>query len=166
MPFESIELNIRRNRIPYFSLKDKQQEKRKIKDKLKQFNKFLNSMQLNFRKIEIDPYDGNDDFEMKINRLKISQNLSAKVICQNLKDTGLISHRLYKQIREAFEPIAKLPSLATCIKYKRKVDDIWPIAQNELGSYIVDPKAKITYICEKYIKKLKRYTFYFGEMEL
>lgn len=157
MPFESIELNLRRNRIPYFSLRDKQQEKRKIKNKLKQFNKLLNSMHLNFRKIEIDLYDGADDFELKINRNKIPQNKSAKIICQNLKDTGLISHRLYKQIREALEPIAKLPSLSTCIKYKKKVDNIWPIAQNEFGSYIIDPKAKITYVCEKYIKNLKRY---------
>ena len=96
MPFESIELNLRRNRIPYFSLRDKQQEKRKIKNKLKQFNKLLNSMHLNFRKIEIDPFDGADDFELKINR-------------------------------------------------------------NEFGSYIIDPKAKITYVCDKYIKNLKRY---------
>ena len=93
MPFESLELNLRRNRIPYFSLRDKQQEKRKIKNKLKQFNKLLNSMHLNFRKIEIDPFDGADDFELKINRNKIPQNKSAKIICQNLKDTGLISHR-------------------------------------------------------------------------
>ena len=31
---------------------------------------------------------------------------------------------------------------------------MWPVATNEYGSYIIDPKAKIAFVCTKYLEKL------------
>jgi hypothetical protein len=48
---------------------------------------------------------------------------------------------VYKLIREELEPIARLPALRTCLTYKKKVDLVWPIAQIEYGSYVIDSKS-------------------------
>ncbi len=53
MPYDSIELNLRVSRIPYFDLKNKKYEKQKIKKKLYQFNKYLKTFGLSFKKIQI-----------------------------------------------------------------------------------------------------------------
>ena len=50
---DSIELNLRRGKVPYFNLRNKLEQKIKIKKKLDQFNTYLNTFGLCFSKIDI-----------------------------------------------------------------------------------------------------------------
>jgi hypothetical protein len=154
MPYDCIDLNLRLKRIPYFSLVDKQSEKKKIKKKLLQFNKYLQTMGLCFEKISVSPDNQNNDFKLEMKRTESIQTESTKTICQNIKDIGLISDRTYKKLRETLKPIVRLSSLQTCYTYKKKVDNIWPISENAFGSFVADPKSKIEFMCHKYLEKL------------
>ena len=51
MNHESIEISLRRGRVPYFNLNNKSTEKKRIKKKLIQFNNYLNTYGLSFNNI-------------------------------------------------------------------------------------------------------------------
>ena len=82
MPYDYIDLNLRRNRIPYFKLADKQKEKKKLRKKFTQFNSFLKTMGIKLDKIEIGPDDGTDNFKMLIHKNRVDQTESTKAIVQ------------------------------------------------------------------------------------
>ena len=154
MNYESIELTLRR-RIPYFDLKDKQNEKRKIKKKLIQFNKFLNSYNLGFESIEIKRMNPTQKFA-----LNISQDLPT---LQTAKEIALMSEKSYLKFRSIISPITKLPSLKKCNAFKKRINQIWPLKieetenpdpediynpsePNRMGASIAEPLEKIKFV--------------------
>jgi len=162
MNHETIELSLRR-RIPYFDLRDKQNEKRKIKKKLIQFNKFLNSYNLGFESIEIKRMNPTQKFA-----LNISKDLPT---LQTAKEIALMSEKSYLKFRSIISPITKLPSLKKCNAFKKRINQIWPLnieetenpdpediynpsESNRMGASIAEPLEKIKFVCSKYLKKL------------
>ena len=172
MNHETIELSLRR-RIPYFDLRDKQNEKRKRKKKLIQFNKFLNSYNLGFESIEIKRMNPTQKFA-----LNISQDLPTldkAAICQTAKEIALMSEKSYLKFRSIISPITKLPSLKKCNAFKKQINQIWPLnteetenpdpediynpsESNRMGASIAEPLEKIKFVCSKYLNKLTSQT--------
>ena len=158
MSYDSIELNFRRFRVPYFDLIDKSKEKRKIKKKLDQFNKYLNSYGLGFNKIEISKQTVNNYMlDIETNTTQETEQSKA-AICQTAKDVALMSDKSYIKFRNTLSPFSKLSSLEECNIYKKRVNKFWNISGNEMGSYIKDPASKIKFVCEKYLEKLSKLT--------
>ena len=168
---ETIELSLRR-RIPYFNLRDKQNEKIKIKKKLVQFNKFLNSYGLGFEKIEIKRMNPTNKFALDITE-DITVNKAA--ICQMARDVALMSEQSYIKFRKKISPIAKLVSLKKCNAFKKQINQIWPLnieesenpdaddiynpsESNRMGASIAEPLEKIKFVCSKYLEKLASQT--------
>ena len=170
MNHESIELNLRK-RTPYFSLRDQLNEKRKIKKKLIQFNKFLNSYGLRFKTIDICP-QLNQTNEFDLNITEDPTTVDKVAICQTARDVSLMSERAYLKFRETISPIAELPSLDKCNAFKKQINKIWPLSvdetdepdtekiynpsdSNKMGAFIGEPILKIKFVCQKYLEKLK-----------
>ena len=168
---ETIELSLRR-RIPYFNLRDKQNEKIKIKKKLVQFDKFLNSYGLGFEKIEIKRMKPINKFALDITE-DITVNEAA--ICQMARDVALMSEQSYIKFRKRISPIAKLVSLKKCNAFKKQINQIWPLnieesenpdaddiynpsESNRMGASIAEPLEKIKFVCSKYLEKLASQT--------
>ena len=152
MNHESIELNLRR-RIPYFHLLDQMKEKRKIKRKLAQFNRFLGSYGLNFKKIDICETEQNQIApEFEINIEQSFPVVDKAALCQTARDAGLISEKSYEKLRKTIKPFAKLSSIYKCREYKKKVNQIWPIQTNSKGSFISNPIEKIKFVCQRFIQ--------------
>jgi hypothetical protein len=173
MNYESIELTLRR-RIPYFDLKDKQNEKRKIKKKLMQFNNFLSSYGLGFESIEIKRMNPTKKFTLNISEGDLPSNDKA-AICQKAREISLMSEKSYLKFRKIISPIAKLPSLKKCNAFKKQINQIWPLnteetenpdpediynpsESNRMGASIAEPLEKIKFVCSKYLNKLTSQT--------
>ena len=160
MTHDSIELNLRASRIPYFDLINKKHEKLKIKKKFLQFNRYLQTFGLCLKTIQISENDQSNDFKFEIEK-KIEiidgpqTELELNAIFQNARDKACMSDRSYKTFRKAISPAAKIVSLARCISYKKKVDAFWPIEINEKGAFIAEPISKIKFVCAKYIERLE-----------
>ena len=168
MNHESIELNLRR-RTPYFNLRDQMNEKKKIKKKLLQFNKFLNSYGLEFKKIDIAQVNqAAGEFQLYIKQDVPTADAAA--ICQNARDVSLMSERSYVKFRQTISPIAHLPTLRKCNAYKKQMNQVWPLntdesdqvnpddiyspnESNKMGASIAEPLKKIKFVCEKYLAK-------------
>lgn len=150
MNHEYIQLNLRKNRVPYFNLYDKMKEKRKIKKKLDEFNNFLYTYGLSFSNVEITTIQDNYNLTIAKNRTIDKQ----AAICQTAKDLTLMSERSYNIFRKALLPNINLSSLLECNLYKQRVNKIWLIGDNDMGSYVKEPVEKIKFVCSKYLEKL------------
>jgi hypothetical protein len=160
MPHDSIELNLRNDRIPYFDLINKPRTKNKFRKKLIQFNNYFLTFGICFDKISCKSVqyrvttDEANDFEFSIQeKAKQEDIIDNSKICQNARDKACMSNKAYKIFRETIQPIAKLASLESCVLYKKKVDSFWSIKTNTRGSFIAEPGDKISYICSKYIEQ-------------
>ena len=168
---EIIKLSLRR-RIPYFNLRDKQNEKIKIKKKLMQFNNFLNSYGLGFETIDIKRMNPSKKFALNITE-DIAVNEAA--ICQTARDIALMSEKSYLNFRKTISPITKLPSLKKCNAFKKQINQIWPLnieerenpdaddiynpsESNRMGTSIAELLEKIRFICRKCVQKLASQT--------
>ena len=158
MNYEFLEFNLRRRRTNYFNLRDKMRQKRKIKDKLKQFNNFLNTYGLQFNNIEITSVN-NNEFD-----LTIEQDIPEKqkaAICQTARDNALMSERSYKDFRRTVRPLANLATLAQCNAYKKKFNQVWPTSsvsddmkKTYQGAFIEEPINKIQFVCQTFVERL------------
>lgn len=159
MPTDTIELPIRPSRIPYFDLINKKHERLKIKKKLMQFNRFLQTFGLCFKNIQITKDNQSNNFKLGIeNNTDIDdeheENSKLNAIFQNARDKACMSDRSYKTFRKSISPAAKIVSLERCNSYKTKIDNFWMIETNDKGSFIAEPLSKIKYVCSKYIDNL------------
>lgn len=157
MNHESIEISLRRGRVPYFNLHNKSTEKKRIKKKLIQFNNYLNTYGLSFNNIEISNQI-EDDFRLEIAEVpKMYQTIKEKsAICQTARDEALMSERSYNKFRKILSPFAKLTSLKRCNAYKKILNRFWLIDNNNMGSYIKEPISKIKFVCKKYLEKISK----------
>jgi len=103
-------------------------------------------MGLGFEKIDISPDDNSNNFKLNMHRHRVIQTKSAKEICQNLRDSGLISERVYKLIREELEPIARLPALRTCLTYKKKLILFGRLHKLNMAVSLLIRKAMVTMV--------------------
>ena len=161
MSYEFLDFNLKRKRINYFNLRDKFREKRKIKEKLRQFNNYLNTYGLKFSNIEITSKNENNDFDLSIEEIIPEKKKAA--ICQTARDKASMSERSYKEFRNTIKPIANLATLAECNAYKKKLNIVWPIRslsddlnENETyqGAFIDEPITKIKFVCQTFLEKL------------
>lgn len=67
-----------------------------------------------------------------------------------------MSERSYNTFRKALSPYINLISLKECNTHKERVNKIWSIRDNEMGSYVKEPIEKIKFVCTKYLEKLIR----------
>jgi hypothetical protein len=161
MSYEFMEFNLRRQRVNYFNLRDKMRQKRKIKDKLKQFNNFLNTYGLQFNNIEITSLNSNI-FELTIEQ-DIPETQKA-AICQTARDNACMSERAYKDFRKTVKPLANLATLAECNAYKKKLNEVWATSavsddenKSYIGTFIDDPVQKIKFVCRTYIERIRKH---------
>lgn len=155
MPYDSIDLNLRQGRTPYFNLIHKQTEKIKFRRKFTQFNNYLRTYGLNINKIEIDNNIQNQahDFKLDISERRADINFAS--ICQIARDKANISERKYKILRKHLMPIGKLASLAQCNQYKKALnEDYWQVIDNSTSYYVFDILEKITFVCKKFFNRL------------
>ena len=147
--YDEIILNMRWGRVPFFNLNHKENEKVNIRRKLQQFNTFLNSFGLSFKNIDMGRNVGPANF-----RLNIEDNnnvINRAELCQRAKDVAHMSDRSYNKLKRMLKPIVMLSSLEKCNIYKQRLNSFWPITNNAQGAFIENPKAKIQYVCEKYL---------------
>ena len=155
MNHDTIELNLRRGRIPYFNLRNKLEQKITIKKKLDQFNNYLNTFGLSFSKIDITPVQNNFKYKLSIFEKMSMDTIDSEedAISQRAKDLALMSDKSYKIFRNTLGLHSNLASLRKCNKYKKKLNKLWAIRDNDVGSYVKDPIKKIQYVCQKFIEK-------------
>ncbi len=154
MPYDCIDLNLRHGRIPYFDLVQKRAERMKFRKKLNQFNNYLRTYGLNLKSVEIDDNVENEEgFKLQISEKADDLNLAA--LCQKARDSANISEKSYKELRKKLLPLCRLVNLSKCNKYKSQLNNIWPVDNNSMGSYILDPVQKIKFVCNNFLNRLK-----------
>ena len=154
---DSIELNLRRGKVPYFNLRNKLEQKIKIKKKLDQFNTYLNTFGLCFSKIDIvtiQTTNPSNKYKLDISQITDTpMDTQDDAVSQKAKDLAMMSEKSYKIFRKTLGPLSNLVSLRRCNVYKKKLNKLWAIKDNDLGSFIKEPINKIKYVCQRFIDR-------------
>jgi hypothetical protein len=156
MPHVDMSFNIRQ-RTAYFKLNSKKKAAENIKKKLKDFNLFLGSFDLTFRRIEIVERENKEtnNFNMEIKPKHLATDET--FITQMAKDAANMSEKGYINFRKEANKIQgmRLPPLNRLNTFKKKMNQFFKVHKNQYGAY-VSPKDKIEFVLNKIYQNLKK----------